>query len=51
MYPKTIPNLTAVEFWNALAFRLKSNFIFDGDTFDRELVRDTILASRGKFSI
>lgn len=49
LYPKTLPNLTSSEFNNALGIRLKNkNIAFDGDTFDRELVRDIILTKRQK---
>lgn len=51
LYPETLTNLTALEFWNAMDMRLKGKLEFDGDSIDRELVRDIILASRGKFTI
>lgn len=50
LYPNTLQGLTSLEFHNALDTRLANKALeFDGDTFDREIVRDIILAARGKF--
>jgi hypothetical protein len=52
LYPQTLSGLTTLEFIKAYDMRMANKSIaFEGDTFDREMVRDIILASRGKFSV
>jgi len=51
LYSQTLENLTTIEFIKAYDARLANKAIeFCGDTFDREIVRDIILASRGKLT-
>ncbi len=49
LYPKTLPNLTDKEVRLGVLCRIKDrpDFPFDGDTSDREMVRDLLLESRG----
>lgn len=45
IYPETLPNLKQYEIDNAIEIKVKSGN-FDGDTIDREAVRDIILINR-----
>ncbi len=52
LYPKTLEGLTTLEFIKAWDMRHANKAVaFAGDTFDREMIRDIILAARGKFSV
>lgn len=45
LYSNTIPNLTEIEYFEALLIRKTTND-FAADSFDREAIRDIILESR-----